>query len=62
MAVVESVRTVQIEGTKSPVGAVAGTVVGGIAGSNVVAARAVRSVPCWVRSPGALQAPPSKKA
>ena len=34
MAVVESVRAVQIEGTKSPVGTVAGTVVGGVAGSN----------------------------
>lgn len=35
MAVVESVRAVQIEGTKSPVGTAAGTIVGGIAGSNV---------------------------
>ena len=35
MGVVESVRTVKIEGTKSPVGAGAGAVVGGIAGSNV---------------------------
>lgn len=34
MAVVESVREVQIEGTKSPVGATAGTIVGGVAGSN----------------------------
>lgn len=35
MATVESVRQVRIEGTKSPVGTVAGAVVGGIAGSNV---------------------------
>lgn len=35
MGVVESVRHVKIEGTKSPVGAGAGAVVGGIAGSNV---------------------------
>lgn len=34
MAIVESVRAVQIEGTKSPVGVTAGTVVGGVAGSN----------------------------
>lgn len=35
MAVVESVRSVQIEGTKSPVGSTAGMIVGGIGGSNV---------------------------
>jgi len=35
MGVVESVRTVTIEGTQSGVGVVAGGVVGGIAGSNV---------------------------
>lgn len=35
MGVVESVRTVRIEGTKSPVGTVAGGAVGGIAGSSV---------------------------
>ena len=35
MGVVESVRQVQIEGTKTPVGAVAGAAVGGIAGSHV---------------------------
>lgn len=35
MGVVESVRHVKIEGTKSPVGTAAGAVVGGIAGSNV---------------------------
>jgi len=39
MAVVESVRVVQIEGTKSPVGTAAGAVVGGIAGSNVGAGK-----------------------
>lgn len=33
--VVESVRPVRLEGTKSPVGAVAGAAVGGIAGSGV---------------------------
>ena len=33
--IVESVRTVQLEGTKSPVGSLAGGVVGGIAGSSV---------------------------
>lgn len=33
--VVESVRTVKLEGTKSPVGTVAGGAVGGIAGSSV---------------------------
>ena len=32
---VESVRAVQLEGTKSPVGTVAGAAVGGIAGSSV---------------------------
>lgn len=35
MGVVESVRTVKIEGTKSPVGTVGGAVVGGVAGSTV---------------------------
>lgn len=35
MGIVESVRTVTIEGTQSGVGSVAGGVVGGIAGSNV---------------------------
>ena len=33
--VVESVRTVKLEGTKTPVGTVAGAAVGGIAGSTV---------------------------
>jgi outer membrane lipoprotein SlyB len=33
--VVDAVRPVQLEGTKSPVGAVAGAAVGGIAGSGV---------------------------
>ena len=35
LGVVESVRQVTIEGSRSPVGAVAGGAVGGIAGSNV---------------------------
>jgi len=35
MGVVESVREVQIEGTRSGVGAAAGAVIGGVAGSNV---------------------------
>lgn len=35
MGIVESVRDVSIEGTKSPVGAAAGAVVGGVAGSTV---------------------------
>lgn len=35
MGVVESVREVQIEGTKTPIGAAAGAVVGGVAGSTV---------------------------
>ena len=35
MGVVESVRTVKLEGTESGVGTVAGGVVGGIAGSNI---------------------------
>lgn len=35
MGVVESVRSVQLEGTKSPVGTVAGGAIGGIAGSTV---------------------------
>lgn len=35
MGVVESVRTVKIEGTKSPVGTAAGAVVGGVAGSTI---------------------------
>jgi outer membrane lipoprotein SlyB len=35
MGLVESVREVNIEGTKSPVGAGAGAVVGGVAGSTV---------------------------
>ncbi|MFO7543016.1 MAG: hypothetical protein R6W97_09475 [Thiobacillus sp.] len=35
MGVVESVREVNIEGTKTPVGAGAGAVVGGVAGSSV---------------------------
>ena len=35
MAVVESVREVNIEGTKTPVGAAAGAVIGGVAGSTV---------------------------
>jgi outer membrane lipoprotein SlyB len=39
MGMVESVRQVKIEGTKSPVGTGAGAVVGGIAGSNVGAGK-----------------------
>lgn len=39
MGVVESVREVNIEGTKSPVGAGAGAVVGGVAGSTVGSGR-----------------------
>jgi len=35
LGVVESVRRVTIEGTKSPVGAVAGAGLGGLAGSNI---------------------------
>ncbi len=35
LGVVESVRHVQIEGTKSPVGIAAGAVIGGIAGSEI---------------------------
>jgi outer membrane lipoprotein SlyB len=35
MGIVESVRLVRIEGTKSPVGTVAGGAVGGIAGSTI---------------------------
>ena len=35
LATVESVRPVQIEGTRSPIGAVAGGAIGGIAGSEV---------------------------
>lgn len=35
MGTVESVREVQIEGTKTPIGAGAGAVVGGVAGSSV---------------------------
>ena len=35
MGVVESVREVKIEGTKSGIGSTAGAVVGGVAGSNV---------------------------
>ena len=35
MGVVESVRQVQIEGTKTPIGSGAGAVVGGVAGSNI---------------------------
>lgn len=35
MGVVESVRQVQIEGTKSPVGGIAGGVIGGVAGRNL---------------------------
>lgn len=39
MGVVESVREVQIEGTRSGVGPTAGAVIGGIAGSNVGSGR-----------------------
>ncbi|HEY9099826.1 MAG TPA: glycine zipper 2TM domain-containing protein [Thiobacillus sp.] len=35
MGIVESVRTVNIEGTKTPIGAGAGAVVGGVAGSTI---------------------------
>lgn len=35
MGTVESIRSVTIEGTKSPVGTVAGGAIGGVAGSNV---------------------------
>jgi len=34
MATVESVREVQIEGTKTPIGAGAGAIIGGVAGGN----------------------------
>jgi outer membrane lipoprotein SlyB len=37
--VVESVRTVKLEGTKSPVGTIAGGAVGGIAGSSIGSGR-----------------------
>lgn len=37
--VVESVRTVRLEGTKSPVGTVAGGAIGGIAGSSIGSGR-----------------------
>lgn len=39
MGVVESVRDVKIEGTKTPIGAGAGAVVGGVAGSTVGAGK-----------------------
>jgi outer membrane lipoprotein SlyB len=39
MGVVESVRQVQLEGTKTPVGTVAGAAVGGIAGSTLGSGR-----------------------
>lgn len=39
MGIVESVRTVNIEGTKTPIGAGAGAVVGGVAGSTVGSGR-----------------------
>jgi len=39
MGIVESVREVNIEGTKTPVGAGAGAVVGGVAGSTVGSGR-----------------------
>ena len=39
MGMVESVRHVKIEGTKTPVGTGAGAVVGGIAGSNIGAGK-----------------------
>jgi outer membrane lipoprotein SlyB len=39
MGVVESVRQVQLEGTKTPVGTLAGAAVGGIAGSNIGAGK-----------------------
>ena len=35
MGVIESVRTVKLEGTKSPVGTAGGAVVGGVAGSSM---------------------------
>ncbi len=35
MGIVESVRSVKIEGTKTPVGTTAGAVVGGVAGSTI---------------------------
>jgi outer membrane lipoprotein SlyB len=37
--IVESVRTVKLEGTKSPIGSIAGGAVGGIAGSSVGSGR-----------------------
>ena len=39
MATVESVRSVQIEGTKSSIGTAAGAVVGGLGGSNIGAGK-----------------------
>ncbi|CAG0951729.1 Outer membrane lipoprotein pcp [Methylophilaceae bacterium] len=39
MGVVESIRQVKLEGTKSPVGTVAGGAVGGIAGSSIGSGR-----------------------
>ncbi|WP_043307156.1 glycine zipper 2TM domain-containing protein [Pseudomonas sp. ML96] len=35
MGTIESLRPVQIEGTRTPIGALAGTVVGGVAGSGI---------------------------
>lgn len=34
MATVESIRDIQIEGTKTPIGAGAGAIIGGVAGGN----------------------------
>jgi outer membrane lipoprotein SlyB len=35
MATIESIRSVQIEGTKTPIGSIAGGVIGGVAGGSV---------------------------
>ncbi len=51
MGTIESLRAVQIEGTRTPIGTLAGAAVGGIAGSGIGVAVAPQSPPSSVASP-----------
>lgn len=62
MATVESVREVLMEGTKSPVGTVAGAAVGGIAGSTMGGGKGLPSQRSSARWPAVLLAVQLKRA
>lgn len=62
MGTIQALRPVKIEGTKTPIGSIAGAGVGGVAGSAVGGARAATSRPSSARSLAACWARLPKKA